>query len=133
MPCSLRTPSPAPALLLATILHLAVIIAAGGIALNLLKQDVQFRYKRKNFNGEAHPDVRVLIISCLSPSVVRADDSRLRMQESLIIPFWLCFLFSFPQIALLSWLLKRAPSKRQASLLGASTFMMYVPSFQQRT
>ena len=79
------------------------------------------------------PSRRACIISCLASSVVRADEPRLRMQESLIVPFWLCFLFSFPQIALLSWLLKRAPSKRQASLLGASTFMMYVPSFQQRT
>ena len=74
------------------------------------------------------PSRRACILSCLASSVVRADEPRLRMQESLIVPFWLCFLFSFPQIALLSWLLKRAPSKRQASLLGASTFMMCVPS-----
>jgi hypothetical protein len=52
-----------------------------------------------------------------------------QQQLQLIVPFYLCLLFSLPQVALLCHLLKRAPShKRMAVLLGASTCILCVLS-----
>ncbi|PWN96329.1 hypothetical protein FA09DRAFT_100452 [Tilletiopsis washingtonensis] len=88
-------------LLLATLLHLALIIAAGGIAINLLLSGFSY----------------------VVATNIRIDGTGQLLQ--LIVPFYLCLLFSLPQVALLCHLLKCAPShKRMAVLLGASTCIL---------